>query len=67
MNQYSYIIFISKIKVIINIEDEENKKIEKEIKTNNDIYELLEENYIDTNDVFLGEFKLEQVINGINN
>jgi hypothetical protein len=67
LNHYSYIIFISKIKVIINIEDEENKKIEKEIRTNNDIYELLEENYIDKNNVFLGKFKLEQVINGINN
>ena len=67
LNHYSYIIFISKIKVIINIEDEENKKIEKEIRTNNDIYELLEENYINKNNVFLGKFKLEQVINGINN
>jgi len=67
LSSYYYIIFISKIKVIIHIEDDENKEIIKEIRTNNDIYELLEENNINKNDVFFGEYKLEKVINAIDN
>ena len=65
LNKYSYIIFISKIKVIIHIEDDENNQIIEEIRTNNDIYDILKKNNINKNDVFLGEYKLEEVINVI--
>ena len=65
LNKYSYIIFISKIKVIIHIEDDEKNQIIEEIRTNNDIYEILKKHNINENDVFLGEYKLEEVINVI--
>ena len=65
LNKYSYIIFISKIKLILNIEDDEKNQIIEEIRTNNDIYEILKKNNINKNDVFLGEYKLEEVINFI--
>ena len=65
LNKYSYIIFISKIKLILNIEDDEKNQIIEEIRTNNDIYEILKKHNINKNDVFLGEYKLEEVINVI--
>ena len=63
---HSYIIFISKIQVIIHISGKnENRKINDYIRTNYDIYNLLNKNEIQKEEVFFEEYQLDQVINGI--
>ena len=64
LDNHSYIIFFSKIQVIINIEGE-NKEIKEEIRTNYDIYNIIKNNKIDEREVFLKEFQIEVVINAI--
>lgn len=59
-SDHSYIIFISKIKVIIHTEDK--KIIEGYIQTNYDIYNLLKENNLDEKDVFCENYQLGKVL-----
>jgi hypothetical protein len=67
MTDFSYIIFLSNIQVIIHIEDEENKEVKENIRTNNDIYKIMEKNNIYADEIFYQKYKLSEVINDINN
>ena len=66
-NDDYYIIFLSIIQVIFHIEDEENREIKENIRTNYDINNLVEKNKINKEDVFLGNRQLKKVINNIDN
>ena len=57
--------FFSKIKVLITIEN--NEQIEEEIRSNYDIYNILEKNNIPIKEVFIKYYPLEEVINNIYN
>ena len=63
LNKHNFIIFISKIKVIINTEDK--LTITEDIKSNYDIYRLIEKNNLKEKEIFFKKYQLGQVINAI--
>ena len=62
-DNHTYIIFYTKIKVEIILDD--NKNIEENIRTNYDIKKLIQKNNIDEKEVFVNAHNLGQIINYI--